>query len=86
MYSNVATLHIRNVPEDLYEELRASADANGRSLNAEVIVRLGGTRDEWRGNSEWWDRFVARGERMRMAIPAGAPSPEEVIRATRDAS
>lgn len=49
----MATLHVRNVPDPLYEWLRASAAANGRSIGAEVVVVLehqalaGGESDSW---------------------------------------
>ena len=36
----MATLHVRNVPDDLYEQLRERAAANGRSIGAEVVVVL----------------------------------------------
>ena len=36
----MATLHIRNVPDDLYERLRESAESKRRSLSAEVVVLL----------------------------------------------
>jgi ATP-dependent Clp protease ATP-binding subunit ClpA len=36
----MATLHVRNVPEPLYEALRASADANRRSIGAQAIAML----------------------------------------------
>jgi plasmid stability protein len=36
----MATLTIRNVPDDLYESLKADAERNGRSLNQEAIQRL----------------------------------------------
>lgn len=36
----MATLHVRNVPDDLYERLRRKAEAEGRSLSAEVIRLL----------------------------------------------
>src|SRR6185312_2686957 len=36
----MATLHARNVPDDLYEELRASAEREGRSIGAQAIVLL----------------------------------------------
>jgi len=34
----VATLHVRNVPDELYEALRRCAEAEGRSIGAQVIV------------------------------------------------
>lgn len=36
----MATLHVRNVPEALYEALRTRAAANGRSIGAETIQLL----------------------------------------------
>jgi hypothetical protein len=36
----VATLHVRNVPDQLYERLRERATANGRSIGAEIVVVL----------------------------------------------
>ncbi len=36
----MATLHVRNVPDELYERLRASAGAEGRSIGAEAIALL----------------------------------------------
>ena len=36
----MATLHVRNVPEELYERLRLTAEHNGRSIGGETIVIL----------------------------------------------
>jgi hypothetical protein len=83
MLVDMATLYIRNVPDDLWAELRASALRNGRSLNAEVIARLRGDTHDWHGDQEWWDRFMARRERWRVAL-ADAPLPEDLIRDDRD--
>ena len=80
----VPTLYIRNVPLHLYEELRRSALANGRSLNAEVIARLQGEKREWRGDPEWWARFEARRARMQEALKPDSPRPEDLIRDDRD--
>lgn len=84
MLLEMATLHIRNVPPELYERLRTQAAANGRSLNAEVIVQLSRDSSDWRGNQEWWDRHVARGERIRARMSPDSPKPEDLIRADRD--
>lgn len=37
----MATLHVRNVPDELYEELRAAAEREGRSIGAQAITLLG---------------------------------------------
>jgi plasmid stability protein len=48
----MATLHVRNVPDELYERLRDRATANGRSIGAEAVVllqsELGTTVRPWR--------------------------------------
>ena len=36
----MAILHVRNVPEHLYAELRERAEAERRSLSAEVVLLL----------------------------------------------
>jgi hypothetical protein len=36
----MATLHVRNFPDPLYESLRDCADANGRSIGAQAIALL----------------------------------------------
>jgi plasmid stability protein len=36
----MATLTLRNVPDDLYERLKVEAKRNGRSLKQEAILRL----------------------------------------------
>jgi plasmid stability protein len=34
----MATFTVKNIPDDLYERLKASAAANLRSINSEIIV------------------------------------------------
>jgi plasmid stability protein len=36
----MATLHVRNVPDQLYERLRERATVNGRSIGAEIVIVL----------------------------------------------
>jgi plasmid stability protein len=36
----MATLHVRNVPDELYEALREEADRDGRSIGAQAVVLL----------------------------------------------
>ena len=42
------TITLKNIPEPLYEGLKASATRNRRSLNGEVIARLESSLDETR--------------------------------------
>ena len=71
----VATLHVRNFPEPLYEALRACAETEGRSIGAQAIVLLesafvgGGRRPRgWlggrrrsTGGGSGFSRFTGRG-------------------------
>jgi len=36
----MASLHVRNVPDELYEQLRVTSERNGRSIGGETIVIL----------------------------------------------
>lgn len=65
----MATLHVRNVPEELYELLRERAAANGRSIGAETCQLL-------------YERLVAAAGRPRpfplpglRRRPVGRPGP-----------
>jgi ATP-dependent Clp protease ATP-binding subunit ClpA len=70
----MATLHVRNVPDPLYEWLRACAAANGRSIGAEAVVALegvaegamigsvaGSVQSPWRRRVGPFEHFSARG-------------------------
>jgi plasmid stability protein len=78
----VATLHVRNVPDDVYAALRARAEREGRSINAEVIALL--RRVLLRRRDP--DELVAdlRALRERAPLPPGARKPEDMIREDRD--
>src|SRR6266436_4978478 len=68
----MATLHVRNVPDELYEELRKRAERDGRSIGAEAIAllrfaiveraRVYGSVEQasGRGKTPFTRRFVAR--------------------------
>jgi hypothetical protein len=77
----MATLHVRNVPDDLYERLRRQAEGNGRSIGAEAVQlldeRLGGAPR--RGLRR--RRGPAPGERMGDAGHAVIASAQEEARA-----
>lgn len=77
----MATLHVRNVPEDVYEALRARAASEGRSINAEAIAVL---REALRPSS---DDLLTEIRRLRATtrLPTGEFAPERIIRRDRDA-
>jgi plasmid stability protein len=78
----VPTLHVRNVPPELYEELRARAAREGRSMGAEVVAILTSTFDRDREGRELIERL--RAFRREVQLPSDAPMPEELIREARE--
>ena len=74
-------LHVRNVPDDLYERLKQRARAEGRSLSAQTVVLLrDGLEREPLGARE----ALRRLEQRRVKLPPGEPLSEELIREDRD--
>src|SRR3954466_8180112 len=57
----MATLHVRNVPDDLYEQLRAAAGQDGRSIGAEAVALLRGALALRRERRDELDRFIVHG-------------------------
>lgn len=76
-------LHVRNVPKDLHKRLKERADAQRRSLSAEVITLL-----EWA--VEETERISAsplasiRQRRFFTPEGAGAPNSTTLLREDRD--
>jgi plasmid stability protein len=57
----MATLHVRNVPDALYAELRATAERDGRSIGAEAITLLRFALTQRSQMYEGLQQAVARG-------------------------
>ena len=79
----VPTLHIRNVPEDVYEGLRDRARERGTSMNTEVIEILD---EAFRYKRRSIEEVMASLDKLSKEINFGPdwPAPEDVIRADRD--
>lgn len=78
----MATLHVRNVPDEIYERLKGLAEQSGRSLTTEVVGLLGAALQE----REERLRLGASLERIRarrIKLPAGAPDSVKLIRQDR---
>jgi plasmid stability protein len=78
----MATLHVRNIPDELYERLQQVAGAHNRSLSAQVTVML----DEALQSEERRQRqrkALAGIRRRRWVPPAGAPDSVQVLRQIR---
>jgi plasmid stability protein len=80
--TGIATLNIRNVPENVVATLKRRAKENGRSLNAEVVEALK-DYDERDTRTEELLRELDE-LRAEWLLPDDAPAPEDVIREARD--
>ena len=78
----VAVLHVRNVPAELYEELRAEAKAEGRSIGAQAIAVLAEGLAKHRQREEFMERLTRF--RARARLPKDLTPPEDIIRRFRD--
>ena len=78
----MAILHVRNVPDELYERLRHQARAQHRSISAEVIVLLDRALA---GAERSQDEILTNIRRRRFFNPleAGAPSSTAILREDR---
>ncbi|MGH2902612.1 MAG: FitA-like ribbon-helix-helix domain-containing protein [Solirubrobacteraceae bacterium] len=80
----MATLYVRNVPAELYAELRRWAEAAGRSVNAEVLALLEREVAQRRSGSGWVDSLVEWSEELGLTRE-DADLAIQAIREHRDA-
>lgn len=78
----MATLHVRSVPDELYEELRSLAQAEQRSLSAQVIDLLARALEQEKGNDRQ-AQLLASIRRRRYTPPRTAPDSSELLREDR---
>jgi plasmid stability protein len=62
------TLTLKNIPEEVYERLKAAAEAHRRSLNSEAIVCLESVLTPGRVPA---GERLARARALRSALPKG---------------
>jgi plasmid stability protein len=77
------SLHVRNVPDDVYAALRARAEREGRSISQEAIAILRRSLMSRRDPEDLLRDL--RELRAQIQLPADAPKPEDTIREARDA-
>lgn len=70
------TLTLKKVPDDVYERLKAAAEANRRSLNSEAIVCLESVLAFGQTNA---DERIARARHLRAGL-AGRFDPQDIER------
>ena len=71
----MATLHVRNVPDALYDRLRRQAEAQNRSLSAEILIVLDRALSE--GPNSQSER-LARVSRRRSHSPIAVGAPDSI--------
>ena len=78
----MATLHVRNVPDEIYERLRERAETSHRSLSAEVLILLRDALDDRKPSQR---EVLAEIRRKRFFRPSdvGAPSSTDILREDR---
>jgi plasmid stability protein len=80
----MATLHVRNVPDELYERIRRRAAQENRSLSAEVVALLVQvTQRDPEPTTALFDRIRRRRQRIQQEAGVLFPSGVEELREDR---
>ena len=79
----MATLHVRTVPDELYERLSDLARRSHRSLSAQVVTLLSEAMAA-RETASRQAQLLAEIRRHRFHPPAGAPDSTELLREDRE--
>lgn len=77
------TLHVRNVPDDLYERIRERAQDKSRSITAEVIQLLQRALSE---NEQEQGKVLECIQRRRFFRPADVHAPDSTAMLRQDRS
>jgi hypothetical protein len=80
----MATLYVRNVPPELYDELKRWADESGRSLNGLVLDLLERELGRRARRSDWFEGLLGLRKEINRSSEA-ADLAVASIRAHRDA-
>ena len=76
------TLHVRSVPDELYERLQQLANARNRSLSAQVITMLA-QAVEFEERRKKQAKTLKSIQRRRFKAPRNAPSSLDLLREDR---
>lgn len=74
------TMTLKGIPDELYEQLRVSADVNRRSLNGEAIACLEKSLLPHRTTAA---QHVARARELRASLRQGKFKPKDIDRFKR---
>ena len=75
------TLHVRNVPDNIYDRLRQRAQERNRSLSAEVVTLLDFALEESSNNQSQLLKGIRR---RRFFVPANADAPDSTTLLRQD--
>ena len=78
----MATLYVRDIPEDLYRQVQKIAQDEERSLSAYVVLLFHRAAEEDKLRRKR-SRALTSLRRRRQQLPAGAPDANEVLRKIR---
>ena len=76
------TLHVRSVPDDLYNRLQKLANAKNRSLSAQVITMLAQAIESEERRKKQTKALTAI-QRRRFTAPKNAPASLELLKEDR---
>jgi len=79
----VKTLHVRSVPDELYNRLRQLAQAKQRSLNAQVILLLDQALED-EAQRQKQTQILVNIRRRRFTPPPTAPDSLEMLSEDRE--
>jgi hypothetical protein len=80
--STMPTLHVRSVPEDVYNQLRSLAQVKQRSLSAQVVAMLERAL-EIEAQQQQQAQLLETVRRRRFIPPASEPESTELLREDR---
>lgn len=75
------SLTLKNIPDDLYEQLKEQAHRNRRSLNSEIIVCI---ERALKSRRQTPDEIIHNARRLRESIGLYAVTDEEINRAKEE--
>lgn len=81
-YARMPMLQIRDLPEDVYQNLAAAAKAEHRSLTQQAVVEL--QRALGADHPDRRTALVVRLRAQSRRLAAGAVDPEDLLREDRD--
>ena len=81
----MATLHVRNVPDELYNRIQELAEQHRRSLSAQILMMLDRALEEESVRQNQAELLASiRARRIANPLPDGAPDTLTMLREDRD--